>query len=198
MKKNIFKGLITGILYVIIIYSICKVTYYGMEYRLSALGYVEAILLGYLAIAGIIVFMVNKLKVVSIISKIAQITSIIIGIFVIIVSFANNVMNYTIIEYVMPGPTILLPNLIWLIFMIFLSLANIDLKNESNKNIYGFFIGSIILIVAVSFFYGSIDEFIRNIYPLGEKQNDIINIIIRVICNIGIIGCNIHSLVKRR
>lgn len=198
MKKNIFKGLITGILYVMIIYSICKVTYYGMEYRLSALGYVEAILLGYLAIVGIIVFMVNKLKVVSIISKIAQITSIIIGIFVIIASFANNVMNYTIIEYVMPGPTILLPNLIWLIFMIFLSLANIDLKNESNKNIYGFFIGSIILIVAVSFFYGSIDEFIRNIYPLGEKQNDIINIIIRVICSIGIIGCNIHSLVKRR
>ena len=169
-----------------------------MEYRLSALGYVEAILLGYLAIAGIIVFMVNKLKVVSIISKIAQITSIIIGIFVIIASFANNVMNYTIIEYVMPGPTILLPNLIWFIFMIFLSLANIDLKNESNKNIYGFFIGSIILIVAVSFFYGSIDEFIRNIYPLGKKQNDIINIIIRVICSIGIIGCNIHSLVKRR
>ena len=56
------KGFLWGLLCTLVIFSVCLVTYYGMEYAVSFDIGVTAISLIFYIIAGIITFIVSKSK----------------------------------------------------------------------------------------------------------------------------------------
>ena len=191
MNKSIFKGIITGTLYILIIFSTCLVTFYGTEYGMSFDIGVMAISFVYLIIAEII----SKTKIACTISKISKIISIIVGIVVVISAFVNSIFNFTTIKYVMPGPIVLLPNIIWLFVITFFTLANINFGNKENKDLLKFFIGAIVSVVVLYLVNIVLKMYIDS--GVTMSVNEIINIILRAVCGTGIAGYSIYGFIKQ-
>mgnify|MGYP005940992237 FL=1 len=195
MNKSIFKGIITGTLYILIIFSTCLVTFYGTEYGMSFDIGVMAISFVYLIIAEIIAFIISKTKIACTISKISKIISIIVGIVVVISAFVNSIFNFTTIKYVMPGPIVLLPNIIWLFVITFFTLANINFGNKENKDLLKFFIGAIVSVVVLYLVNIVLKMYIDS--GVTMSVNEIINIILRAVCGTGIAGYSIYGFIKQ-
>lgn len=181
-------------------FSVCHVLYYAMEGPVASAIDVTKVDLAFFAIAGIITFAVFKAAKADEISVIAKILSIIVGILVIVATFADGIFELTTKEIFIPGPPARVPNMVWLIIVTAFCLANINCKSKSNKKLLTFMTGtiaSVIMMYVLNIMIESHTHKYYILYGLGVP-NGRINLIVRVVCGIGIIGYYVYGLAKRR
>lgn len=116
--KNIFlRGMIVGFIFTLLISSICYITFYG-EYGISSSINVLNINLVFMIVSALIVFFLKKLKINNKIALISNILLILFGVLVMIGIFYEKISEIITVNYIMPGPTIKIPNMLWLIVLL--------------------------------------------------------------------------------
>ena len=179
-KKEIFKGLFIGFIITLLICSICKVTFYGLDYAVSVSSVVIGKNLLYMVFASIIAFFIQKTKISKKIVLVSNLLLIIFGIFVIVGQNLNIVTK----EFVIPGPTILVPNIIWFTIIAIITIGNTSLKNKKWKNILNFLIGESLATVMICIMDLVLGQCMSNGISNALEINNNINYIIRCICGV--------------
>lgn len=182
-KKEIFKGLFIGFISTLLICSICKVTFYGLDYEVSLSSVVIGKSLLYMSLASIIAFFIQKIKISNKIGLVSNLLLIILGIFVIVGQNLNIVTS----EFVIPGPTILIPNIIWFAIVAIITIGATSLKNSTWKNILNFLIGEFIAIAMIYIMDLVLSKCMANGISNALDINNDINNIIRCICGVLIV-----------
>ena len=201
LKWNFIRGLLIGTVFTLLINSICLVTYYGLEYGIASGLHVFFINIGAIVISSIIVFILNKtININKILALIACLIVLVFSGIAIGSVFNKNLVEFLTFNYVMPGPTVLLPNiLLWII--VWISVMATETKKIDNEkfNILTFSIGTMISGVIIA----AIDMFLTGhilVFNNALQVNTTINNWIQLSCCIAIIiyYCNTIKKVLKK
>ena len=149
LKWNFIRGLLIGTIFTLLINSICLVTYYGLEYGVASGLDVLFINIGAIAISSIVAFILKKINKNININKILElIACFIILIFSVIAIcgiFNKNFTEFLTSNYIIPGPTVLIPNiLLWIIVWISIMIIETKIIDNVKYNVLTFIVGTIV------------------------------------------------------
>ena len=195
MKNNYLQGLISGFILTLLISSICKVTFYGLEYGIASTIHVLSINILFIIISIFIVFLLKKLKIFNKIMLISNILLIIFGILTIINIFYGKIAEFITTDFVIPGPTVKVPSVIWFIVILCAMISSIGMCEKNKRILLKFGIGELVAIML----FGIIDIILNNIsiIKFTIHTNNLINAIIQVACGILIIGYSVYEMNKQ-
>lgn len=186
MRNNILQGIIVGFIFTLLISSICCVTYYGLDYVIGVSIVVFGINLLFIAISALIVALFKKLTNNNKIVLISNILLSLFGILMIVSIFNKEIIKLITIDYTIPGPTIKIPNIIWLIILLCVTIGNSCTDNNQKHKILRFAIGQAISVVILSVIHNILFMNIK-IFNNALEVNNFINNVIQGICGIFIV-----------
>ena len=196
MKNNFLRGMIAGFIFTLLISSICCVTFYGLEYGIASSINVFAVNLVFMIISALIVFFLKKLKVYNKIALISNILLILFGILVVISIFYEKISGIITVNHIIPGSTIKIPNMLWLIVLLCVTIRNVCAdKNQKKQGLLKFIIGELIAVIILSIVDLGLNEFI-NPFNNALDLNRLINSVIQGMCAILIIVYSLYMAKK--
>lgn len=195
MKNNYLQGLISGFILTLLISSICKVTFYGLEYGVASAIHVLSVNILFITISIFIVFLLKKLKIFNKIMLISNILLIIFGILTIINIFYGKISEFITTDFLIAGPTVKIPSVIWFIVILCAMISSIGMCEKNKRTLLKFGIGELAAIVL----FGIIDMILNNISIIKctIHTNNLINSIIQVLCGVLITGYSVYETNKQ-
>lgn len=186
MRNKILQGIIVGFIFTLLISSVCCVTYYGLDYVIGVGVVVWGINLLFIAISALIAALFKKLTNTNKIILISNILLSLFGILMIAGIFNKEIIKLITIDYMIPGPTIKIPNIIWLIILLCVTIGNSSTNNNPKHEILRYAIGQAISVVILSIIH---DILFANIKTFNNalEVNNFINNVIQGICGVFIV-----------
>ena len=148
MKNSFWRGIIEGLIFTLLISSICDVTVYGLEGVIADSLTVFGINLVFMIISVLIVYFLKKFKVYNKISLISNILLILFGILIVISIFYGKIDGIISVDYMMPGTTVKVPNMLWLMVLLCVTIRNVCV--DEKHGLLKFIIGELIAVIILS------------------------------------------------
>lgn len=194
MKNNFLRGMVAGFIFTLLISSICRVTFYGLEGRIASSIDVFAINLVFMIVSALIVFFLKKLKVDNKITLISNILLILFGILVTVSIFYSKIIGIITFDYQIPGPIVELPNILWLIVLLCVTIRNVCVNKK--YGLLKFTIGEVISVIILIGIDLVLNMCVNRPFHNATNVNEVINSIIQGICGIGIVVYSTYMLKK--
>lgn len=188
MKKIFLQGMILGLIFILLINSICDVTFYGSEFPISSSFEVLLVNLTTLILSTVIVLLLKKLDISNKIVQITNILLIVFGIIIVIGAFFEPIREIVTFNhlYGVTGPDIKLPNILWLLILLCVTISNIYSFLPQKWILSSFFIGELVSVIIISFINLLLEEFITT-FNNAIYISINLNVCIQVICGISIV-----------
>lgn len=194
--KNIFlRGMIAGFIFTLLISSICYITFYGLEYGIASSIHVLTINLVFMIVSALIVFFLKKLKINNKIALISNILLILLGVLVMIGIFYEKISEIITVNYIIPGPTIKIPNMLWLIVLLSVTISNACADKDQKHGLLKFIIGELIAVIMFGMINFALSVFI-NEFNNALDVNRVVNSVIQGMCAILIVVYSLYMAKK--